>query len=422
MAASETRSALTQQEQSTVPCTSNQPSTAHSQPLNYSNAVKSNSTYNFPKKEQAIIMNAVEGLKIGQYVVAIGNIVGPKKILFASRISNGRMCIYLDNKQTVETLVNNHNTVLIENNEITIRRFVTPARRLILSNVNPCIPHQVLENQLKHMGFKTASPISFLRASVPGDEYGHVLSFRRQIYVLPDDNIKMPTSIVTEYDESTYRVFLTYDELLCFTCKLPGHLASKCPNQTNTDMSTQNTLDDLLENNSDMRGNKRAAPSSSTSLDLPTPISPIENETLPHEERFIEPKCRPKKSKKLKTSSSTESLTPIDDLVLPAKEMIENASSPYVLSYEQLCSFLENAHGNRDPLSLSQTYTDNTTDLLKMLDQVYPQLTQRSIKNRITRIIKKIRYLLLKTTSHSQLSDQALDDSEYESEASQVSY
>lgn len=119
MAASEIRSALTQQEQSTVPSTSNQSSTSHSQPLNYSNAVKSNYSYSFPKKEQAIIMNTVEGLKIGQYVVAIGSIVGPKRILFASRISNGRMCIYLDSKQTVETLINNHDTVLIEDNEIT---------------------------------------------------------------------------------------------------------------------------------------------------------------------------------------------------------------------------------------------------------------------------------------------------------------
>jgi hypothetical protein len=54
----------------------------------------SSTSAQFPTKEQAIVFNAIEGLKLDDYVVAIGNIVTPKNVLFASRISNSRICTY----------------------------------------------------------------------------------------------------------------------------------------------------------------------------------------------------------------------------------------------------------------------------------------------------------------------------------------
>ena len=49
----------------------------------------------FPSKEQAVVLNATENLELMDYVKTIGNIVTPKNVLFASKISKERICIYL---------------------------------------------------------------------------------------------------------------------------------------------------------------------------------------------------------------------------------------------------------------------------------------------------------------------------------------
>lgn len=51
-----------------------------------------------------------------------------------------------------------------------MRRLVTPAKRIILSNVNLCIPHDILETEIQRIGYKLASPMNFLRAGIPGEE------------------------------------------------------------------------------------------------------------------------------------------------------------------------------------------------------------------------------------------------------------
>ncbi|RZB41733.1 hypothetical protein BDFB_013113 [Asbolus verrucosus] len=56
----------------------------------------------FPFKDQAIVLLATDDLILSDYVVAIGNIVTPKNIIFASRLSNGRICIYLSSKLLVD--------------------------------------------------------------------------------------------------------------------------------------------------------------------------------------------------------------------------------------------------------------------------------------------------------------------------------
>ncbi|KAJ3622559.1 hypothetical protein MTP99_003062 [Tenebrio molitor] len=70
--------------------------------------------------------------------------------------------------------------------------------------------------------------MTFLRAGIPGDEFSHILSFRRQIFIQPLEGGELPSSIVIKYDDTNYRIFLT-DDLTCFRCKLQGHTAANCP-------------------------------------------------------------------------------------------------------------------------------------------------------------------------------------------------
>ena len=67
----------------------------------------------FPKKDQAIVMESREGISIKEYATAIGNIIGPNAIRFISRISNARVCVYLDSKKTVTDLTGKFNSITI---------------------------------------------------------------------------------------------------------------------------------------------------------------------------------------------------------------------------------------------------------------------------------------------------------------------
>lgn len=137
------------------------------------------------------------------------------------------------NVQLVEDLITLHNTVTIEGQNVSIRKLITPAKRIIFSNVTPIIPNEHLENAIRDVGYKQVSPVTFLRAGIHGDEYAHVLSFRRQIYVQPEDLLILPSSIVVRHEETDYRIFLNHDDLTCFLCKNPRHIANNCPNKIN---------------------------------------------------------------------------------------------------------------------------------------------------------------------------------------------
>jgi hypothetical protein len=46
------------------------------------------------------------------------------------------------------------------------------------------------------LGVKTTSPITALKAGFPLDQFAHITSFRRQLYINYDDFTKLPVSIV----------------------------------------------------------------------------------------------------------------------------------------------------------------------------------------------------------------------------------
>jgi hypothetical protein len=113
-------------------------------------------------------------------------------------------------------------SININDKIVTVRRLIDPARRIILSNVCPSIPHYVFENQIRALGFTVLSQMSFIRAGIQDDKYSHVLSFRRQIYVQPDDAIGLTDLVVLKLDNTNYRIFMTFDDI-CFKCKMAGH-------------------------------------------------------------------------------------------------------------------------------------------------------------------------------------------------------
>ncbi|OXU16379.1 hypothetical protein TSAR_008961 [Trichomalopsis sarcophagae] len=140
-----------------------------------------------PKREQGLIMDCVQDLNLTDYACTIGNIVQPKNVLYASRISINRICLYLSPKELVTDLTDKYQTVQIENKEVNIRPLVTKQKRIIFSNVSPDIPNFVFENILYKLNVKRSSPVITLRAAIAREGYSHVASFRRQVFVNPTD-------------------------------------------------------------------------------------------------------------------------------------------------------------------------------------------------------------------------------------------
>ena len=99
-------------------------------------------------------------------------------------------------------------------------------------------------------------------------EYTRILSFRRQVYIDPDDIAKIPSTFLITFEDTSYRIFTSIDSLLCFRCKQEGHLAKDCPLTQNS-----NTADTTITNTN------TTIPTPTQSHKLPVKKIPITTET-----------------------------------------------------------------------------------------------------------------------------------------------
>lgn len=384
----------------------------------YVRAVQAQPSNIFPKKEQAIVINVREDLKLADYIIAVGNIVQPRNIRFASRISHDRVCIYLSSVEHVKDIVENHEVIRVGAYNLTVRRLIAPARRIILSNVCPSIPHTVIEQSLKNIGIQPMSQISFLRATYINEEYSHIMSFRRQMYIKPDENLELPPSLLINYEDTAYRVFVCYDDITCFICKAKGHISKQCPETRNIEIAgtsdVGNKQSEQIESNSsvpiennEVDSHKNTHVHDDESIDsvenmealnnplkrTATTIDNTSSENLiqlmeeasggsqPGDEHFLTPKPKAKKSK--------NNTLPLEEVLQSTKTYFQECKSSF--SFETFVDFLENAFGNPDPLSLARTLNLNVPELLQILNNIYPHILQRAIKNRCTRLCKKLK-------------------------------
>ena len=148
------------------------------QAKSYATATMNNS---LPSKEQAILIDAIDNIPMKDYIYAVAKVTGPEAIHFASRIANGRICIYLNRKTTAQDFVTNHRTIIINNVHTTVRSLINPSQRIILSNVSPSsIQHEYIEKFFTHNNVRMTSKLTFLRAGIYETGFTHIMSFRKQ--------------------------------------------------------------------------------------------------------------------------------------------------------------------------------------------------------------------------------------------------
>lgn len=151
------------------------------QPNTHKTFAETTANVSFPKRDQAIIFNTIQDVPQIEYIKAFSQLTPPNNIKFASRISNNRFYIYFASKNIVEQIITKQSFITINNTKIPYRRLINPAKRIIISNVQPIIPHDIISEAISNLSIKMLSPITFMKAGFSNDEFGHIGSFRRQI-------------------------------------------------------------------------------------------------------------------------------------------------------------------------------------------------------------------------------------------------
>lgn len=174
-------------------------------------------------------------------MIAFAEKVQSDQIRFASKISNERICVDLANKDFDDDLLEAHKTIKVRNQVLHVRPLIARNKRVVLSNVPPIIPHSILENKLKLLSIEIASSITFLRVGLSDPQFAHIMGFRRQLYVNPDDDSKLPDSIQMNFDKTSYWIYITSDIAGCYRCKDEGHVARDCPTLARTETQQTST-------------------------------------------------------------------------------------------------------------------------------------------------------------------------------------
>jgi len=105
----------------------------------------------------------------------------------------------------------------------------TPSKKVTLSNVPPFIPNEVLIGLLARYG-KTVSPIKMIPIGTKSPLLKHVVSFRRYVYMILQDNIEeLDLSFYFHHKDFYYVFFATTNIMKCFNCGEMGHMICACP-------------------------------------------------------------------------------------------------------------------------------------------------------------------------------------------------
>lgn len=164
----------------------------------------------YPTDDQAITLKLIDNLAIKQYYLAIGEIIQPINIIYFSYIPGKQICMYLRSKELVEKLVKEYKFIKIDEYEIEIKYFIIKTKSVIISNVYPIIPNDVIIYELFKLGIQSVSKIVAVKSSIGEKGYEHVLSFKREISLDSTDLNKLPLIMKVYYNGKFY--FINFGE------------------------------------------------------------------------------------------------------------------------------------------------------------------------------------------------------------------
>lgn len=133
------------------------------------------------------------------------------------------------------------------------------------------------------------------------------------------------------------------------------------------------------------------------------------------------------KKKKLRTNPISESFLS-DEAKSIVREAYQKATEPYLLPVDHFLAFLDNTYNSKSPYHEALRFTSDIKSLLSDMYAMYPSLRTRSLKNRFTRLAKKLKehfkdedMEIESLPSEKSIGFTDLSDEEYPSDAVQIS-
>lgn len=341
--------------------------------LTYSGVVQKDQ---FPQRDQALVMHCVQGIPLEDYIYAVGDIVKPGNIKVSSRISNNRVCIHLSSKELLEAFTEKYDHLMIREQKIMIAPLETKVKKVVLANVSPEIPNTVIEDVIDNLEIKRESPITILRTSLQREGYGHILSWKRQFYTLPNYVSQLPKTIKINYDGINHYIFPRADVIKCFNCNKDGHIAKRCPKNLNQGTNEPNEHNQANDPGDEIMEVEITPPG----------ISPQVNKRTHSDTSSVNTKQNNTGSpKKVKTPD----LEDLDDKLKAAKDILDDPNS--IITYERFKSLLENTRGTKEVMPIILEHTKNPKALAEyMKNTIHPACKNRSIRYRCTMLAKAI--------------------------------
>ena len=196
-------------------------------------------------RKHAIKCESLQGVKVESYVKSVAGSCGPDNVIAASRV-NGSVIIFLSHVTWVDTLC--AAGITINGTSINIEPLVKPATKIVISGVPPFIPDAIIEFEIAKFG-KIVSKLRPISLGCKDDEFRHIKSFRRQIYVLVNSDAIIDGPLNFVYDNRPYRTYLSTDEMKCFYCLEKGHIRRFCPQLVEETQVSPDAAEDLRSTN-----------------------------------------------------------------------------------------------------------------------------------------------------------------------------
>lgn len=229
-----------------------------------------------PKDDQAVVFDIQRTIPNKEYVFELNkHIKDDSSFIYASRISRDRLCVVMRDAAQAAMLVEKVGHITVQEFKTQINFLVAKAIKVNISNAGYGITNSALKRYLtNYCKIRTASSVSEQKANIDteGGLFKNCKSFRRIVYIHPDDVNKLPNGPVKFTTPAiSFNVFFDIDTPKCFACGQADHFRQNCPKNLEKEEQNENNLN----SKTDQRNQQVAKSTSGES----TSAGSIEDET-----------------------------------------------------------------------------------------------------------------------------------------------
>lgn len=184
-----------------------------------------------PSRKFAIVLENTQNFNQNKCLRAVANVIGGNNIHYCTRLSGNRVCMYLTNEDFVIKMCDRAG-VTVEEEFLPCRRYVSEAKKYIISNCPPELEDETLKSLFEEFGRIVSAP-QRLKVTVnkEDEDLQHIKTWRRSIYILKHENApEMPQrmNIDCKATGMKYTLYIQDEEIVCNYCSRPGHTSEKC--------------------------------------------------------------------------------------------------------------------------------------------------------------------------------------------------